>query len=72
MPGTKAQRVRTVGIADHTPNHRDGHFDDFSSDHPAGVHFLLADGAVRRIADTIDEETYKALCTRMGAEPVSQ
>ena len=71
VPGAKAQRVRTVGISDHTPNHREGHFDDFSSDHPLGVHFLLADGSVRRFTDTIDEETYKALCTRAGQEQVS-
>ena len=32
--------ARIVGIADHPPNHPDHHFDDFTSYHPAGVHFL--------------------------------
>jgi prepilin-type N-terminal cleavage/methylation domain-containing protein len=68
VTGAKAQRVRTVGIADHTPNHPHGHFDDFSSGHPTGVHFLMADGSVRRIGDAIDESVYRALCTRSGGE----
>lgn len=68
VPGAKAQRVRTVGIADHTPNHPWGHFDDFTSGHPTGVHFLFGDGSVRRINDSIDESVYKAFCTRSGGE----
>ena len=72
VQGAKAQRLRTVGISDHTPNDPLGHFDDFSSDHPTGVHFLQADGSVRRLQNTIDEDIYKALCTRNGTENVSQ
>lgn len=68
VAGSKAQRVRNVGIADHVPNHPDGHFDDFSSLHPGGVHFVFADASVRRLGDSIDEEAYKALCTRQGGE----
>ena len=70
IAGAKAQRVRTVGIADHTPNHPAGHFDDFSSGHPTGVHFLFGDGSVRRLDDRIDESVYRALCTRCGGEIV--
>ena len=66
--GAKAQRVRTVGVADHTPNHPEGHFDDFSSQHPAGAHFLFGDASVRRLNDAIDETVYQALCTRQGGE----
>jgi prepilin-type N-terminal cleavage/methylation domain-containing protein len=70
ISGAKAQRVRNVGIADHTPNHPNGHFDDFSSGHPTGVHFLFGDGSVRRIDDTVDETVYRGLCTRAGNETV--
>jgi prepilin-type processing-associated H-X9-DG protein len=57
-----------VGIADRTPNHPHGHFDDFSSGHPTGVHFLFADGSVRRMGDAIDESVYRAMGTRSGGE----
>jgi prepilin-type N-terminal cleavage/methylation domain-containing protein len=63
--------ARIVGVADHTPNHRDRHFDDFSSDHPSGVHFLVGDGSVTRINDTIDLAVYQALCTIRKGEPAS-
>jgi len=68
VAGAKAQRVRTVGIGDHVPNSAEGHFDDFSSMHPSGVHFLFGDTSVRRINDGIDEAVYRALCTRQGGE----
>jgi prepilin-type N-terminal cleavage/methylation domain-containing protein len=60
--------LRVVGVADHTPNHPSLHFDDFSSFHPTGVHFLLGDGSVRRFNDTIDLDVYRALATRAGGE----
>ena len=68
VAGSNAQRVRNVGIADHTPNHPSHHFDDFTSLHPTGVHFLSGDASVRRIDDSIDETVYRALCTRAGGE----
>jgi prepilin-type N-terminal cleavage/methylation domain-containing protein len=63
--------ARVVGIADHAPNDRHQHFDDFSSFHPGGVHFLVGDGSVTRINDTIDLGVYRALCTRAGGETAS-
>jgi len=66
--GAKAARPRVVGVADHTPNHRDHHFDDFTSNHPTGVHFLLGDGSVHRFDDSIALEVYQSLCTRAGGE----
>jgi prepilin-type processing-associated H-X9-DG protein len=68
ITAAKAQRVRNVGIADHTPNNPEGHFDDFSSGHPTGVHFLFADGSVQRINDMIDATIYQSLTTRAGGE----
>ena len=68
VSGAKAAYPRVVGVADHTPNDRDHHFDDFTSNHPAGVHFLMGDGSVHRLDDSIALEVYKSLCTRAGGE----
>jgi hypothetical protein len=45
---------------------------NFSSFHPAGTNFLLGDGSVRLISETIDTQVYFALCTRAGGEPVGE
>ncbi|MDP6720542.1 MAG: DUF1559 domain-containing protein [Pirellulaceae bacterium] len=60
--------ARVLGIADHPPNDDHGHLDDFSSQHPAGTNFLLADGSVRLITETIDLNIYRAFATRAGGE----
>lgn len=56
--------ARVVGGADHVPNHRDGHFEDFRSMHPQGANFTFADGSTRLISDSINPEVYQALATR--------
>ncbi len=61
-------KARIVGIGDHSPNHKDHHFDDFTSQHPVGVHFLMGDGSVKRLNNTIHIDVYKALMTRNGSE----
>lgn len=71
VDGANEAMARIVGAADHTPNHPLHHFDDFTSHHPGGVHFLLGDGSVRRFNNTIDLGVYHALVTRDGNEPVS-
>lgn len=43
----------------------------FWSLHPAGAHFLFADGAVRFLPYSINYDTLLALSTRAGNEPVS-
>jgi prepilin-type N-terminal cleavage/methylation domain-containing protein/prepilin-type processing-associated H-X9-DG protein len=40
----------------------------FRSKHPGGVHFALADGSVRFIAENVDFVFYRTSCTRNGAE----
>jgi prepilin-type N-terminal cleavage/methylation domain-containing protein len=70
IPAAAEPMARIVGISDHPPNDPHAHFDDFSSYHPSGVHFLLGDGSVQRINDTIDLEVYQAMCTIHGHEPV--
>jgi len=63
--------ARIVGITDHTPNTPTHHFDDFSSMHPGGVHFVMGDGSVRRYNDSIEEKLYRALATRDGREGIT-
>ena len=60
--------ARVVGSADHTPNHPDRHFDDFSSGHPGGTHFLSGDGSVQRLDNSIDLIAYKAMATRAAGD----
>ncbi|HIQ20198.1 MAG TPA: DUF1559 domain-containing protein [Planctomycetes bacterium] len=65
--------ARVVGVALWPPNAEDTpehYFHTFSSYHPAGAHFLLADGSVRLVAETIDHGTYRALATRAGKDVV--
>ncbi|MFO0819278.1 MAG: DUF1559 domain-containing protein [Pirellulales bacterium] len=62
--------ARVLGIADHAPNHPGAHLDDFSSEHPAGTNFLLTDGSVRLIIETIDLTVYQGMATRAGGEVI--
>jgi prepilin-type N-terminal cleavage/methylation domain-containing protein/prepilin-type processing-associated H-X9-DG protein len=52
------------------PNNHLGYVDDFSSHHPGGVNFLMADGSVRFISDNISITTWVALGTRAGGDVV--
>jgi prepilin-type processing-associated H-X9-DG protein len=63
--------ARILGIADHPPNSEGIHLDDFMSQHPGGTNFVLADGSVRLIVETIDLAVYCGQATRAGSEPVS-
>lgn len=63
--------ARVVGVVDHAPNDPVHHFDDFSSLHANGVHFLMGDGSVRRYNDGMDLHVYHALATRDGKEAVT-
>jgi len=43
----------------------------FSSFHPGGCHFVMADGSVHFLSETIAHDVLAALTTRAGGEPVS-
>ena len=63
---------RILGSLDHVPNHPATHFDDFSSYHVGGTHFVLADGHVRFVSENIDSQLYRALGTIQGGETVGE
>lgn len=60
--------ARFLGVADHTPNHPELHFEDFSSSHPGGVNFIRADSSVTFVPNNIDFEVFQAMATRAGGE----
>jgi prepilin-type N-terminal cleavage/methylation domain-containing protein len=71
VAGGQKAMARVVGRAGKVPNDLLGYFEDFSSHHVAGAHFLFGDGSVRILSDSIDLQTYRALATRSGSEVVN-
>jgi prepilin-type N-terminal cleavage/methylation domain-containing protein/prepilin-type processing-associated H-X9-DG protein len=47
-------------------------WETFRSDHPSGANFVMVDGSVHFIADTIDARLLSALATREGAETITE
>jgi prepilin-type N-terminal cleavage/methylation domain-containing protein/prepilin-type processing-associated H-X9-DG protein len=67
--------ARVAGLAAFPPNSEvdEEHYShNFSSFHPNGTNFLLGDGSVRLIAETIAEETFHALSTRNAGDVVGE
>jgi prepilin-type N-terminal cleavage/methylation domain-containing protein/prepilin-type processing-associated H-X9-DG protein len=52
------------------PNHKDSKADDYWSLHLGGCNFLLGDGSVRFIKETINPSVFSALASRAGGEIV--
>jgi len=63
---------RIVAVAENPPNSPDNPGFTFSSYHPSGTNFLAADGSVKLISESIEMQTYHALCTRAGGEVVGE
>jgi prepilin-type processing-associated H-X9-DG protein len=64
--------VLAHGSRDHPPNNPlvfDA--DATASFHPLGVNFLLGDGSVRIVNNSINGLVYEALLTRAGGEPIN-
>lgn len=59
---------RITAVATMPPNSDDGAQFNFSSFHPTGTNFLAGDGSVKLVAETIDMNTYHALCTRADGD----
>jgi type II secretory pathway pseudopilin PulG len=53
-----------------TPNHPGAGADGFWSRHPGGCEFLLCDGSVRFMKETLDPQVFDALASRAGGEVV--
>ncbi|MFO0922960.1 MAG: DUF1559 domain-containing protein [Pirellulales bacterium] len=68
IPEAAEAEGRIVGAADHTPNSPVGHFEDFSSYHTMGAHFVMGDGSTRMVADSIDVTVYQASWQRATVE----
>jgi len=68
VPNGAERHARILAHAGHRPNHPATHFEDFSSHHTGGVHFLFGDGRVRFVTESIDQTTFQALATRSGNE----
>ena len=68
VPGGRDSFARVVGTSDHTPNHSAGHFEDYSSFHSDGAQFLMGDGSVHFISDSISNRVFRAIATRKGGE----
>ncbi len=43
----------------------------FRSRHPGGAHFVMVDGAVRFVSETIEHDLYRSLSTKAGGEVVT-
>lgn len=71
FPDVEESFARVVGAADHPPNDRQGHFEDFRSYHPQGANFVFADGSTWLLGDSIDAAVFQALSTRDGSETVN-
>jgi prepilin-type processing-associated H-X9-DG protein len=52
------------------PNHKSSKADDYWSLHPGGCNFLLGDGSVRFIKETVNPSVFSALASRAGGEVV--
>lgn len=68
IQGVAEPGARILGTTDHTPNAPIGHFDDFSSYHTGGTHFVFGDCATRIISNQIQLEVYQSMATRSGGE----
>ena len=54
VAGARESMARIVGRTGNVPNDVLGYFEDFSSHHVAGAHFLFGDGSVHILSDAID------------------
>lgn len=56
----------------HTPNAPETDDRDVTAPHAGIAHFLMGDGSVHAVSETIDPQVYTALGTRAGGEPAQR
>jgi prepilin-type N-terminal cleavage/methylation domain-containing protein/prepilin-type processing-associated H-X9-DG protein len=57
-----------LGTGLYTPNTRQDDLHNFSSRHPAGANFTLADGSVHFVSQELDSQFFRALCTMAAGD----
>ena len=63
---------RVLGSTCHPPNDPAAHLDDFSSNHTGGAMFVLGDGSVHFVSESIDIGVCQSLATRAAGEIVGE
>ena len=61
---------RVVGSAQKPLNDKTDVYHAFSSPHPMGGLFLMGDGSVHFVSDSIEQSVFQALCTRNGSDSI--
>jgi prepilin-type N-terminal cleavage/methylation domain-containing protein len=59
-----------LGTGAYTPNSHENDIHNFSSRHPTGTNFLSADGSVRFVSQHLDDQFFRALCTRAAGDNI--
>ena len=54
----------------YSQNHQGAGADGFASLHPGGCQFLLCDGSVRFMKETLAQQVFRALASRAGGEVI--
>ena len=68
---SRSYRRRFGRAGPHAQQRQSAHVDDFWSWHPQGANFLMVDGSVRQINDTINPPIWWALGTKAGGETLT-
>ncbi len=71
VPGGLHAPCRVVGVGINPINSESDVYHAFSSGHPEGGQFLMGDGSVHFVRETIDLAVFHALCTRAGRDSTS-
>jgi prepilin-type N-terminal cleavage/methylation domain-containing protein len=69
-PGTFCLTNTGTAADGRVPNNALDHVEDTTSNHSQGVNFLVGDGSVRSLSNTINPATWAALGTRAGSEVI--